>query len=172
MVDIDYTSFDDFGFSEATAQHGASGWVTPPPPSLFVLPSSWSPLLLSRGPLTRLPYNGMCFDWCSAGKSALSGQDLRWDKQIDWKAVQGRTRAAVVIFVLVGRDGTEKRSQTCRKYRLMKTSSLSRVIILSIHSLKISEYLLRAQMLSGFLFSIKLKVLIRVIDWGERKMAP
>lgn len=137
MVDIDYTSFDDFGFSEATAQHGASILVPPPPPpSLFVLPSSSSPPLLSPGPLTPLPYNGMCFDWCSAGKSALSGQDLGWDKQIDWKAVQGRTGAAVVIFVLVGRGATEKRSQTCRKFRLMKTSSQSCVIILSIHSLK------------------------------------
>lgn len=91
VVIIDYTSFDDFGFSEAAAQRGASGLVAPPPPSLFVLPSSGSPLPLSPGPLTRPPYNGWCFDWCSAGKSALSGQDLGCDKQIDWKAVQGRT---------------------------------------------------------------------------------
>lgn len=165
MVDIDYTSFDDFGFSEATAHHGASGLVTPPPP--FVWPSSCSPALLSPGPLTRLHYDGTCFDWCSAGKSALSGQDLGWDKQIGWKAVQSRARATVVIFVLVGHGGTKKRSQTCRKYRLMKTSSRSRVIILSIYSLEISEYLLRVQMLSGFLFSVKWKVLIRVIDWGK-----
>lgn len=66
MVEIDYTSFDDFGFRVAGAYHGLSASSFLSLCATFLSACFFVPALL-----TPLPYNGMCFDWCSAGKSGI-----------------------------------------------------------------------------------------------------
>ena len=73
------SSFDDFGLSALTAYSGISPLIL----LLLLLPFSFCHLAFSlffvSRPLTRLPYNGMCFDWCSGGKQGIvwTGSRLR-----------------------------------------------------------------------------------------------
>lgn len=75
MVEIDYTSFDDFGFSVVTAYHGISVFIPPPPLFLFVSPS------FLRVFLCPVFSHGCHIMACvligaAQGSRVLSGQDL------------------------------------------------------------------------------------------------